>query len=150
MISSPCQKCIRKEKPKKECIIECNILQSVQKVQSEIDGYGSLKKMTTINKHRFKEKRTYSRTNCSIPVGYAFLDTDHTAIINNISQQGVFINTQNLPEIGMNILMTIQFPNVPDPITIIGEVVWHHPQGMGVKFNMGLEASLIYSYLEDM
>jgi len=106
--------------------------------------------MTAIEKKRSDEKREHLRKKCATTVGYAaYLDTNHTAIIKDISQGGAFIKADCLPDIGQSILLTIQFPDQTRPVTIIGEVIWHGPSGMGVKFMMGLHASLVESFLAD-
>lgn len=90
-----------------------------------------------------REKRKYTRKPCSTPVGYAVLDTDHTAVIENISSGGVFIDSENALDVGRDILMTIQFPEEPKPVTLIGEVVWNNHKGMGIRFKMGFDSGLI-------
>ena len=106
-------------------------------------------KVTAFKEHIIKEKRKSSRKKCSARVGYAYLDSNHTAIIENISQEGAFINSKSLPDIGKKLLMTIKFSEDSEPISIIGEVVWLSPRGIGVKFNSGFDAGLIESYLND-
>ena len=107
--------------------------------------------MTGIEKQKLIEKRKYPRKNCSINVGYAaYLDTNHIAIIKDICQGGAFIDTNSFLDIGQDILLKIQLPGLPKPMGIIGEIVWHHPNGMGVKFKMGFGASVIESFIENI
>ena len=107
--------------------------------------------MTAIEKQKSVEKRKYARKKCSINVGYgAYLDTNHIAIIKDISQGGAFIGTDCFLDIGQDILLKIQLPGLPKPMGIIGEIVWHHPNGMGVKFKMGFGASVIESFIENI
>ena len=89
------------------------------------------------------EKRKFPRMECSVPVGYAELDEDYTALIENISYGGVFIDAETLLDIGQDILLNIQLTDDTQPFTVIGEVAWHSPKGMGVKFKMGFDLSML-------
>ena len=91
----------------------------------------------------FKEKRQYERKECSASVGYAFLDKNHTAIIENISDGGAFLDTLNPVSVGHDIAMKIQLEQDQQPIMIIGEVAWNSSRGMGVRFKLGFDSSLI-------
>ena len=91
----------------------------------------------------FNEKRKYKRKGCSTSIGYAVLDKNHTAVIENISNGGAFLDTLNPIDVGRDIAMKIQLTQGQKPIMIIGEVAWNSPRGMGVKFKMGFDSSLI-------
>jgi Tfp pilus assembly protein PilZ len=105
--------------------------------------------MTAIEKQNYLEKREFRRKKCFINVGYAaYLDTNHIAVIKDISRGGAFIDTQSFLDIGQEVLLKIQLPGLPKPMGIIGEVAWHHPIGMGVKFKMGFGASVIESFMD--
>ena len=107
--------------------------------------------MKTSNKAKgFKEKREYPRKACSTPIGYAALDKNHTAIIENISDGGVFLDTLDSFDIGHDIAMKIQLSREQQPIMIIGEVVWNSPRGMGVRFKMGFDASFMESLMDNL
>ena len=81
----------------------------------------------------------------SVPVGYAVLDEDYTALIENISYGGVYIDAETILDIGQEILLNIQLTEDTQPFTIIGEVAWHSPKGMGVKFKMGFDLSMLHA-----
>jgi Tfp pilus assembly protein PilZ len=107
--------------------------------------------MTIIEKQKLTEKRKYPRKSCSINVRYAaYLDTNHIAMMKDISQGGAFINTNSFLDIGQDILLKIQLPGLSKPMGVLGEVVWHHPHGMGVKFKMGFGASVIESFINNI
>lgn len=89
------------------------------------------------------EKRKFPRKECSVPVGYAILDQDYTALIENISYGGVFIDAETILDIGQEILLNIQLTADTQPFTVLGEVAWHGPKGMGVKFKMGFDLSML-------
>ncbi len=100
--------------------------------------------MERSNKHiSLAEKRKFPRKECSVPVGYAELDDDYTALIENISYGGVFIDAETILGIGQEILLNIQLTDDTQPFTVIGEVAWHSPKGMGVKFKMGFDLSML-------
>jgi hypothetical protein len=44
--------------------------------------------------------------------------------------------------------MTIPLHGDEQSIKIIGEVMWSGPQGMGVKFNMGVNTSVLSTLLD--
>ena len=100
--------------------------------------------MQNSNKHiSLDEKRKFPRKECSVPVGYAVLDEDYTALIENISYGGVYIDAETILDIGQEILLNIQLTEDAPPFTVIGEVAWHSPNGMGVKFKMGFDLSML-------
>ena len=105
---------------------------------------------TSKRSNDFMEKRKYERKACSASVGYAFLDKNHTAIIENISDEGAFLDTLNPVTVGHDIAMKIQLEKDQQPIMIIGEVAWNSPRGMGVKFKMGFDSSLIQYLVDNM
>ena len=99
-------------------------------------------------KEKTVETRKYPRKKCSVRVGYAdYFETNRITIISDISQGGAFIHTHDFLDIGQDILMKVKLPGLPKPMAIIGEVVRHHPDGMGVKFNLGLGTSAIRSFI---
>ena len=89
------------------------------------------------------EKRKFPRKECSVPVGYAVLDEDYTALIENISYGGVFIDAAMALDIGQEILLNLQLTEDTQPFTVIGVVAWHSPKGMGVKFKMGFDLAVL-------
>ena len=102
-------------------------------------------------KQKLVEKREYPRNRCSVNVEYSDdLETHREAIISDISPGGAFIDTQNFLGNGQDILMKVQLPGLPKPMAIIGEVVHHNSDGMGVKFNTGLGASAINSFVKSI
>lgn len=106
--------------------------------------------MNTMTKHgNAKDKRKYKRKSIPTSLGYAWLDKDHTAIIKNISDGGVFLDTVAPIDIGKDVAMKIQLTDDQEPIMIIGEVAWNSHRGLGVKFKMGFDASLIQFLMDD-
>ncbi len=100
--------------------------------------------MTSSEKPRdHKERREHNRQKCQTSVEYAVQDSNYTAFIQDISYGGGFIESPNAINVGEVITMHIQYDDNQDPITMIGEVVRKSPQGFGVRFKMGIEASLL-------
>ena len=96
-----------------------------------------------------RDKRKHHRKSCPAPIGFATLDKHHTAIIKNISDGGVFLDTIAAIHIGRDVAMKIRLTDDQEPIMIIGEVVWNSPRGLGVKFKMGFDSSLIQCLMDD-
>ncbi len=62
----------------------------------------------------------------------------------NISRQGIFIETRDILPIGSSVLLSFILPGTPRLITVLGEVVWARrktlhkqsstPAGIGIRF----------------
>ncbi len=101
-----------------------------------------------VKRENRNEKREYLRKSCPTPIGFAALDKHHTAIIKNISDGGVCLDTVAAIDIGKDVALKIQLTDDQEPIMIIGEVVWNSPRGLGVKFKIGFDSSLIQCLME--
>ena len=105
--------------------------------------------MHNIAKQKLVEKRRFFRNECSVNVEYPDDSGTHNkGIISDISHGGAFIDTRKVLEIGQDILMRVHLPELPKPMAMIGEVVRHSPNGMGVRFNMTFGISAINSLLK--
>ena len=80
-----------------------------------------------------KEKRA-PRKSCRIPVRYETFDRVYSDRIMNISQSGVFIETQRPIFVGEEILMDFQIEGVNKPLKINGKVVHTSSRGVGIEF----------------
>ena len=92
-----------------------------------------------------KEKRTSPRKSCEIPIYYATDDHFYSSYIKNISQNGLFIETQKKLPVGNIILMTFRLKGLDKPIKMRGEIAHAGPSGIGVRFldaNPDLEARI--------
>lgn len=88
------------------------------------------------------ERRQYERYETSISVDYSSGDTFLFSYIQNISEMGIFIRSDNPLPIGT--LLELRFaPDGQAPIEVLGEVTWINPYrpfgdnlnpGMGVHF----------------
>jgi Tfp pilus assembly protein PilZ len=81
-----------------------------------------------------KERRAFVRKTCSIPVSYATYDRVYTNTIKNISQKGVFIETQRPLFVGEELLLSFSMPGIDKPLKVKGEIVQVNRSGIGVEF----------------
>ncbi len=89
------------------------------------------------------ERRKSQRNSCSTAVAYATQSFSNIEYIQDISAWGVFIRTQKKIPVGEDITMTIPQPGSQTGLKIIGKVVRTSPKGIGVKFKMGIDDSVI-------
>jgi len=81
-----------------------------------------------------KERRAFIRKSCSIPVSYATYDRMYTNIIKNISQKGVFIETQRPLFVGEEVILSFSMAGFGKPLKVKGEIVQVNRSGIGVEF----------------
>ena len=81
-----------------------------------------------------KEKRAYPREQCRIPVRYSTFDRIYSNCITNISQNGVFIETEKPLFVREEILMDFTLKGFNEPLKLKGEVAHATRTGIGVKF----------------
>jgi Tfp pilus assembly protein PilZ len=106
--------------------------------------------MTTSDKlGQPKERRKDARHKCRTSVQYAVQDSNYTTFIQDISYGGGFIESPASINVGETITMYVQYAEGQDPIAMIGEVVRVSPQGFGVRFKMGIDASLMKHITEE-
>ena len=80
------------------------------------------------------EKRAYIRKSCTIPVSFATYDRVYADTIKNISQRGVFIETQHPLFVGEEIILTFSITGFDKPLKIKGEIVQVNRNGSGIEF----------------
>ncbi|MGD8883094.1 MAG: PilZ domain-containing protein [Desulfobacterales bacterium] len=81
-----------------------------------------------------KERRAFIRKKCSIPVSYATYDRVYSNIIKNISQKGVFIETQRPLFVGEELIISFSMQGFGKPLKVKGEIVQVSRSGIGVEF----------------
>lgn len=81
-----------------------------------------------------KERRAFIRKKCSIPVSYATYDRVYSNTIKNISQKGVFIETQRPLFVGEELIMSFTMAGFGKPLKVKGEIVQVSRSGIGVEF----------------
>lgn len=95
-----------------------------------------------------KERRKCSRKSCSTAIAYATKGFSSIEYIEDISGWGLFMRTQKTIAVGEDITMTISTPGSDSTIKIIGEVVRRNDSGVGVKFKLGIDDSVVKSIIE--
>ena len=80
------------------------------------------------------DERETPRVPCNIDVDYMTQDQQYTNTILDISPAGVFIETDDPPEVGQKITLIFSFLASEDHFEVTGEIVWRSSQGIGVKF----------------
>ena len=96
-----------------------------------------------------KERRRAVRHECVHEIGYAVQDASFIDYIQDINAWGVFIQSERKVPVGESILMTIPILCDETSIKVVGEVVWSGPEGMGVRFEMGIGGTAMQSILAD-
>lgn len=94
------------------------------------------------NDDDFSDRREHTRYDTSIAVDYASGDTFLFAYLQNISEMGIFIRTNEPLSVGTELRLRFHVDE-GDPLVLDGEVTWINPYkhtgenlnpGMGVRF----------------
>ncbi len=99
--------------------------------------------MTISKKNAVVEKREIERFDCKIVSGCAALDKNYETVISNISSRGGYVGNSNDLDVGQEIVITMFIPEKESSTKVIGEVVWVEPHGMGVRFRVGFDTSIL-------
>jgi len=110
---------------------------------SETERRYLLKKLVNWYHSKSIELREYSRIPFSIPVEHSTNDVRFIYFIQNISDGGVFIQTDENFHIGQQIIMNFSLPEVEKDIAVNGKVVRVDSHGIGVKFDELIDAKSI-------
>ena len=78
------------------------------------------------------------RKSCKIPVKYKTFDREYTDQIMNISQSGLFIETQRPIFVGEEISMDFNIEGVEETLQLKGKVVHASNKGVGIEFKMSI------------
>jgi hypothetical protein len=100
------------------------------------------------------DRRRQDRVCARLDVSYGVDRPDRRAVVENISESGLYLNTNEAPKPGTKLILRIEFPE--RVVTLRGEVVWaiqvpEHERasmisGMGVRFiNPGAEWPLFFA-----
>ena len=110
---------------------------------SETERRYLLKKLVNWYHSKSIELREYPRKSFSIPVEYSTNGIRFIYFIQNISDGGVFIQTDDNFHIDQQIIMNFSLPKVEKDTTVSGKVVRVDSRGIGVKFVEHIDAKLI-------
>ena len=106
-------------------------------------------KEVNFDPHILTTKQLYPVTSnrSEAAVGYATMDLSYIDFITDINCWGVFIQSDKNVPVGESVLLTIPLHGEEQSIKVLGEVMWSGSQGMGIKFNMGINTAVISSLL---
>lgn len=102
---------------------------------SETERRELLKKLVIWYHSKSLELRKFPRKPFSFPITHTSNEVNFIYIIQNISNDGVFIQTDGNFHIGQQIIMVFSLPKVEKDITVSGKVVRVDSRGIGVKFD---------------
>ena len=86
------------------------------------------------------DRRRWDRVDMVVRVDYKTVDELFSEFARNINEGGIFVETEQPPEVGSPIALEFRIPGVPEPIAAHGRVMrvsdgtGHEPPGMGVQF----------------
>ncbi len=96
---------------------------------------------------QIEEKRKYPRKDSSTLVDCEVQDRTYKYFIKNISENGVFIETEEPLAVGQDISITIPMPNQQEH-TVTGEIIRTSPEGIGVRFKALIPDAVINLIVE--
>jgi Tfp pilus assembly protein PilZ len=117
----------------------CLLISSI----SETKRRELLKKLVIWYNSKSVELREYPRKPFSVPVQHISNGVNFIYFIQNISNDGVFIQTDGNFHIGQQIIMNFSLPKVEKDINVSGKVVRVVSQGIGVKFDELIDSKSI-------
>ncbi len=83
-------------------------------------------------------RRKFPRKTYFMEVNFATPDRASSGFIQNISSEGVFVETKEPHTVGQHLTLSFRLPNSEDHIRVNGEIVRVSPQGIGVKLGTNL------------
>ena len=90
--------------------------------------------------HGGEERRRTERIDMVVRVDYKTIDELFSEFARNINEGGIFVETEQPPEIGSPISLQFRIPGAPEPIQAEGRVMrvsdglGGEPPGMGIQF----------------
>jgi len=81
------------------------------------------------------DRRAHTRKDCLINVSFKIRGQKFSSYILDISSSGAFIETSESFSSGLKMLLEFSSPEDRQPLSLIGEIVWADPRGIGVKFH---------------
>jgi len=117
----------------------CLLISSI----SETERRELLKKLVIWYHSKSVELRESPRKPFSFPVEHISNGVNFIYFIQNISNDGVFIQANDNFHIGQQIIMNFALPKVEKDMTVSGKVVRIVSQGIGVKFDEHIDTKAI-------
>ena len=87
-------------------------------------------------------RRKYLRKTYFMEVNFATPNRVSSGYIQNISSDGLFVETREPLSVGQQITLSFRLPNSEEHIKIGGEITRVSSDGIGVKFGMNLDDSV--------
>ena len=78
--------------------------------------------------------RDHSRKPCMISAQYTVNAQEYESLILDISPAGAFIETSEAFSSGQPIELTFPLPNIAEPLTVYGAILWKGMLGIGIRF----------------
>ena len=110
---------------------------------SETERRLPLKKLVNWYHSKSLELREYPRKPFSIAVEHTINGVNRIYFIPNISDDGIFIQTDGEFHMGQQIIMSFSHPGFEKDVTVNGKVVSGDDQGIGVKFDELIDSKSI-------
>ena len=110
---------------------------------SETERRELLKKLVIWYHSKSVELREFPRKPFSFPITHTINGVNSIYFIQNISNDGVFIQTDGNFLIGQQIIMKFSLPKVEKDIVVSGKVVRVDSRGIGVKFDELIDSKSI-------
>lgn len=95
-----------------------------------------------VEEKELEKKRRSPRINYFMEVDYVVGDRAFNGYINNISVDGVFIETSETFQKNSVITLTFALPNSQGHIRVAGKIVRTTPEGIGIAFDMDIQTLL--------
>lgn len=95
-----------------------------------------------IEEKEHEKKRRSPRVNYFMAVDYVVGDRVYNGFINNISSEGVFIETKENFSTGADITLTFALPNSQGHIRVSGKIVRKEITGIGIAFDVDIQSIL--------
>lgn len=98
--------------------------------------------LKSIEDRELEKKRRSPRVNYFMAVDYVVNEKAYTGYINNISSEGVYIETKETFNQNDEITLTFALPNSQGHIRVTGKIVRVEPEGIGIAFDMDIQSLL--------
>jgi Tfp pilus assembly protein PilZ len=95
-----------------------------------------------VEEKEHEKKRRSPRINYFMAVDYVVEEKAYSGFINNISSEGVFIETKEDFAINSGITLTFALPNSQGHIRVSGKIVRKEANGIGIAFDMDIQSIL--------
>lgn len=98
--------------------------------------------LKTVEEKEHAKKRRSPRVNYFMEVDYVINEKAYRGFINNISSEGVFIETNEQFSLDQEITLTFALPNSQGHIKVSGKIVRATSEGIGIAFDMDIQSLL--------